>query len=152
MKNESTKFKFFHFESERWGFDKKKLSLFSDFQVFQGRFFLHTYTVQACISDQPPHAMYHRLYFYFRYIVFHLSTWPPLFQIRPPTCIVRRTFHKALQSPLYTSTGYICVTTLFLKWKAGLAQFCRLTPNNGIIIMFLSVSSSSVPLHCDPIN
>ena len=35
-------------------------------------------------------------YFYFRYIVFHLSTWLPLFQIRPPACFVRRAFHKAL--------------------------------------------------------
>ena len=32
--------------------------------------------------------MYDRSYFYFRYIVFHLSPWPPLFQIRPPTCIM----------------------------------------------------------------
>ena len=39
------------------------------------------------ISDSPSHAMYCRSYFYFRYIFFHLSTWLPLFQIWPPTCI-----------------------------------------------------------------
>ena len=50
-------------------------------------------------SDHPSHAMYCSSYFYFRYLVFHLSTWLPLFPNRPPT-IVRRTFHKALQSPL----------------------------------------------------
>ena len=38
--------------------------------------------------------MFSRSYFYFRYIVFYLSTWPPLFQIWPSTCIVRRTFHS----------------------------------------------------------
>ena len=55
----------------------------------------------AFISGRPFHAMYGRSYFYFGYSVFHLSTWPPLFQIQPPICIVRHTFHiqMALQSP-----------------------------------------------------
>ena len=37
---------------------------------------------------------------YFRYIVFHVSTWPPLFQICPPTSIVRHTFCNILETPM----------------------------------------------------
>ena len=37
------------------------------------------------ISDRPSLAMYGRPYFFFRYIVFHVNTRPPLFQIRTAT-------------------------------------------------------------------
>ena len=42
--------------------------------------------------------------FYFRYIVFHVSIWPPLFQILPLTSIVRRTFCHSFATPLCLST------------------------------------------------
>ena len=35
------------------------------------------------------------------YIVFYVSTWLPIFQIPPPTCVVHCTFHKALLSPSF---------------------------------------------------
>ena len=42
--------------------------------------------------------------FYFRYIVFHVSIWPPSFQIRPPTSIVHRTFCHSFATPLCLGT------------------------------------------------
>ena len=77
----------------------RRLSLFSDFKVFKGRIFLHT-QCKLALATIPLTLQYSRSYFYFRCIVFHLSTWPPLLHIRPPTCVAHHTFYKALESPL----------------------------------------------------
>ena len=64
---------------------------------------LTTLDIGVSISDCPLSLCTAGHTFYFKYIVIHVNTWPPLFQIRPPTSIVRRTFHKALQSSLGAS-------------------------------------------------
>ena len=52
--------------------------------------------------------------FYFRYIVFHVSTRPPLFQIRPSTSIVCSTFCNsfAIPLPLCPSIVKVCEVPL----------------------------------------
>ena len=47
--------------------------------------------------------------FYFRYIVFHVSTQPPLVQIWPPTSIVCHTFCNSFATPLTTSKWIFCI-------------------------------------------
>ena len=67
-----------------------KLPVISSFKSF-GSFTLATNPLTLCTAGCT---------FYFRYIVFHVSTWPPLFQIFPPTSIVRHTFCNILETPM----------------------------------------------------